>query len=83
MSNVRLTGLAPPAATDEEIAQYEVDCANADGGRCEACFAGPAIADCPSFLCRRDVSKLLARIRALKAERDELEARLLRAIENR
>jgi hypothetical protein len=41
------------------------------------------MADCPSFLCRRDVAKLLARIRILKAERDEAEARLLKALEER
>jgi uncharacterized small protein (DUF1192 family) len=71
------------AATDEEIAQYEADCAGSDAKRCDACFAGPAIAGCESFLCRRDVAKLLARIRILRAERDELEARLLKAIESR
>lgn len=72
-----------PPATDEEIAQYAADCAGADGVRCASCFVGPAMADCPSFLCRRDVAKLLARIEVLKAERDEAEARLLRAIEGR
>jgi hypothetical protein len=41
------------------------------------------MADCPSFLCRRDVAKLLARIEVLKAERDEAEARLLKALEDR
>lgn len=70
-------------ATDEEIAQYATDCAGADGVRCSSCFVGPAMADCPSFLCRRDVSKLLARINVLKAERDAAEARLLKALEGR
>ena len=76
-------GLAVPPATDEEIEQYVADCAGADGVRCASCFVGPAMADCPSFLCRRDVAKLLARIRILKAERDEAEARLLKALEER
>lgn len=76
-------GLAVPPATDEEIEQYAADCAGADGVRCASCFVGPAMADCPSFLCRRDVAKLLARIRILKAERDEAEARLLKALEER
>lgn len=66
-------------ATDEEIAAYAAECAAADTEKCEACFAGPAIAGCASFLCRRDVAKLLARINALKAERDELRARLRKA----
>jgi hypothetical protein len=73
----------PPVApaTDEEIEGYAAECATSDGVRCASCFVGPAMADCPSFLCRRDVSKLLARIRVLKAERDEAEARLLRVLE--
>ena len=74
-------GVTP--ATDDEIAQYAADCAGADEVRCASCFVGPAMADCPSFLCRRDVSKLLARIEVLKAERDEAEARLLKALEAR
>lgn len=74
------TGATP--ATDEEIAQYASDCAGADGSRCASCFVGPAMADCPSFLCRRDVAKLLARIKVLKAERDGAEARWLKAIED-
>ncbi|HQZ15644.1 MAG TPA: hypothetical protein PKU70_09640 [Vicinamibacteria bacterium] len=68
-------------ATDEEIEGYAAECAGADGARCASCFVGPAMADCPSFLCRRDVSKLLARISVLKAERDQAEARLLRVLE--
>ena len=68
-------------ATDEEIEGYAAECAGADGARCASCFVGPAMADCPSFLCRRDVSKLLARIDVLKAERDQAEARLLRVLE--
>ena len=64
-------------ATDEEIAQYAADCAGTHGSKCASCFVGPAIAGCASFLCRRDVAKLLARIRVLTAERDEAEARLL------
>ncbi len=71
----------PPPATDEELATYAADCAGADGSRCASCFVGPAMADCPSFLCRRDVAKLLARISVLKAERDEAEARWLKAME--
>ncbi len=74
-------GVTP--ATDDEIAQYTADCAGADAARCASCFVGPAMADCPSFLCRRDVAKLLARIKVLKAERDEAEARLLKMIEDR
>ena len=74
-------GVTP--ATDDEIAQYAADCAGADTARCASCFVGPAMADCPSFLCRRDVAKLLARIEVLKAERDEAEARLLKMIEDR
>ncbi len=74
-------GVTP--ATDDEIAQYAADCAGADVARCASCFVGPAMADCPSFLCRRDVAKLLARIKVLKAERDEAEARLLKMIEDR
>jgi hypothetical protein len=74
-------GVTP--ATDDEIAQYAADCAGADTSRCASCFVGPAMADCPSFLCRRDVAKLLARIKVLKAERDEAEARLLKMIEAR
>jgi len=70
-------------ATDDEIAQYAADCAGADTARCASCFVGPAMADCPSFLCRRDVAKLLARIEVLKTERDEAEARLLKMIEDR
>jgi len=72
-----------PAATDEEIAQYAAECAAANVERCEACFTGPAIAGCASFLCRRDVAKLLARIEALKAERDELLARLSKSTSGR
>lgn len=68
-------------ATDDEIAQYAAECASSDGVRCASCFVGPAIAECASFLCRRDVAKLLARIQILKAERDEAEARLLKALE--
>lgn len=74
-------GPAVTPATDDEIEQYAADCAGANGVRCASCFVGPAMADCPSFLCRRDVSKLLARISVLKAERDEAETRLLRALE--
>ena len=74
-------GVTP--ATDDEIAQYAADCAGADTARCASCFVGPAMADCPSFLCRRDVAKLLARIEVLKTERDEAEARLLKMIEDR
>ena len=74
-------GPAVPPATDEELEGYAADCAGADGARCASCFVGPAMADCPSFLCRRDVSKLLARIQVLKAERDEAEARLLKLLE--
>ena len=76
-------GKGVPPATDDEIAQYAADCAGADGVRCASCFVGPAMADCPSFLCRRDVAKLLARIEVLKAERDEAEARLLKLLEDR
>ena len=68
-------------ATDDEIAQYAADCAGTDDARCASCFVGPAMAECPSFLCRRDVAKLVARVRTLKAERDEAEARLLKALE--
>ncbi|MBX7187129.1 MAG: hypothetical protein K1Y01_18455 [Vicinamibacteria bacterium] len=68
-------------ATDDELEQYAAECASSDGVRCASCFVGPSMADCPSFLCRRDVSKLLARIQVLKAERDEAEARLLKALE--
>ncbi|MEO8501974.1 MAG: hypothetical protein ABI565_13735 [Vicinamibacteria bacterium] len=68
-----------PAATDEEIAEYAAECATASAEKCEACFAGPAIAGCVSFLCRRDVVKLLALIDVLKAERDELQAKLMKA----
>jgi hypothetical protein len=68
-------------ATDEEIAQYAADCVGTESARCASCFVGPAMAECPSFLCRRDVAKLVARIRTLKAERDEVEARLLKALE--
>jgi hypothetical protein len=71
--------LDPEPATDEEIAEYAAECAAANVEKCDACFTGPAIAGCASFLCRRDVAKLLARINALKAERDELRARLLKA----
>ncbi len=74
-------GVAP--ATDDEIAQYAADCSGADGARCASCFVGPAMADCPSFLCRRDVAKLLARIEVLKAERDQAEARLLKVLKGR
>ncbi len=74
-------GPGVPPATDEEIEGYAADCAGADSVRCASCFVGPAMADCPSFLCRRDVSKLLARINLLKAERDEAEARLLKVLE--
>jgi len=76
-------GPAVTPATDEELDQYAMDCAGADGVRCASCFAGPAMADCPSFLCRRDVAKLLARINVLKAERDRAEARLLKLLEDR
>ena len=76
-------GPAVTPATDEEIEGYAADCAGADDVRCASCFVGPAMADCPSFLCRRDVAKLLARINVLKAERDEAEARLLKALERR
>ena len=69
-------------ATDEEIAQYEADCARSGDSRCASCFVGPAMADCPSFLCRRDVAKLVARIRTLKTERDDAEARLQKALED-
>ena len=74
-------GPAITPATDEEIEGYAKDCAGADAVRCASCFVGPAMADCPSFLCRRDVSKLLARIHLLKAERNEAEGRLLKALE--
>lgn len=70
-------GLALEPSTDEELAEYAAECASANAEKCEACFTGPAIAGCASFLCRRDVAKLLARINALTAERDELRARLL------
>ena len=70
-------------ATDEEIAQYSADCAGGDDLRCASCFVGPAMAECPSFLCRRDVAKLVARIRILKAERDEATLRLRRILEER
>ena len=66
-------------ATDAEIAGYAAECATANTEKCEVCFTGPAIAGCVSFLCRRDVAKLLARIEVLKRERDELRARLLKA----
>ncbi len=66
-------------ATDEEITQYAEECANANPDRCSACFAGPALADCTSFLCRRDVGKLLARLSELRAERDALQAELAAA----
>jgi hypothetical protein len=69
-------------ATDEEIAQYEVDCVGTDNARCASCFVGPALSECPSFLCRRDVARLVARIRILKSERDQAEARLLKALED-
>lgn len=75
-------GTAVTPATDDEIAQYATECAGADSARCASCFVGPAMADCPSFLCRRDVAKLVARIEVLKAERDEAEARLLKALES-
>ncbi len=75
-------GTAVTPATDDEIAQYAAECAGADGARCASCFVGPAMADCPSFLCRRDVAKLVARIEVLKAERDAAEARLLKALES-
>lgn len=68
-------------ATDDELEQYAAECAGSDGVRCASCFVGPSMAECPSFLCRRDVAKLLARIQILKAERDEAESRLLRALE--
>lgn len=73
-------GVTP--ATDDEIAQYAAECAGADGSRCASCFVGPAMADCPSFLCRRDVAKLVARIDVLKAQRDEAEARWAKAVED-
>jgi hypothetical protein len=76
-------GPAVTPATDEELEQYARDCAGADGVRCASCFVGPAMADCPSFLCRRDVAKLLARIAVLKAERGRAEARLLKLLEDR
>ena len=75
-------GPAVTPATDDEIAQYAAECAGADGARCASGFVGPALADCPSFLCRRDVAKLVARIQVLKAERDAAEARLLKALES-
>jgi hypothetical protein len=74
-----MVDLKTAPATDEEIAEYAAECAAANAEKCGACFAGPAIAGCVSFLCRRDVAKLLARINALKTERDELRARLLKA----
>jgi hypothetical protein len=70
--------MAPPA-TDEEIAQYAAECSAADVDKCGACFSGPVMAGCASFLCLRDVSKLLARINLLRAERDELEEKWLKA----
>jgi hypothetical protein len=76
-------GPAVTPATDDELEQYAADCAGADGVRCASCFVGPAMADCPSFLCRRDVAKLLARIAVLKAERGRAEARLLKLLEDR
>jgi hypothetical protein len=69
-------------ATDEEIEQYESECAGTEGARCASCFVGPAMAECSSFLCRRDVAKLVARIRGLKAERDEAQASLRKALED-
>ena len=72
--------LSARAATDEELLEYAAECATANAEKCEACFAGPAIASCASFLCRRDVAKLLARIEVLKAERDELREELAKAL---
>lgn len=66
-------------ATDEEIAQYAEECANANPERCAACFVGPAMAECTSFLCRKDVGKLLARLSALREERDALQRDLAAA----
>lgn len=63
-------------ATDEELAEYAAECTSADPERCGACFVGPAIAGCASFLCRKDVGKLLARLSQLRAERDELQRAL-------
>ena len=67
-------------ATEEEIAQYAAECANANAERCDACFVGPAIAGCASFLCRRDIGKLLASLSALREERDALKTSLDKAM---
>ncbi len=60
-----------PPATDDELSQYVADCAAAETDKCHACFAGPAIAECSSFLCMKDVGKLLARLDLLRVERDQ------------
>ena len=66
-------------ATDDDLSQYARECAAADVGRCNACFSGPALAQCSSFLCMKDVGKLLARAQALQDERDEFERKWLKA----
>lgn len=66
-------------ATDDELSQYARECASADVERCNACFSGPALAQCSSFLCMKDVGKLLARAQALREERDEFEQKWLKA----
>lgn len=62
-----------PPATDDELSQYAADCEAVDVSKCNSCFAGPAMAQCASFLCTKDVGKLLARVDRLRAERDEFE----------
>jgi len=66
-------------ATDDEIAEYAAECASASAEKCAACFVGPAIAGCASFLCRRDVAKLLSRLRQTEAQRDEFRSMWMRA----